>query len=482
MIKDKVKNLIKNDVEIKVSENFSDFSLALSTENKITYNCEAIIEILDCIKETDSFSFTIIVNNGEPKSLSKKGKDNIDNFIKIVEQEFRFYEDKEPIELKLNIYKSENNQEIHIYSYSDFIYFFQNLDLVDLLEILNTRIISNGGIQLFTATRSEKPFKTLKFSFNSEIENGKSHILTDLYENSHFGNSNKYPVNPYFFNPINDENKDFVASFESLCTLFSMIYIFDISEINDVEKSLFYKINGFKAIQGRISITHQLKEPKELYFKLFEWCYSSEGNITDKLGIARNIISIYYKDNILKIEKGILASTKSSYKTYLKENISKYIEIRGKIQDELIWISQKSGEIIDKYLSNYQKSIFTFLSFFISVFVLKIITNKNGVTSIFGKDITILSMAFLVLSIAFLIFSSYNLKIEKRRLSKKYKDIKSRYKDLLIEKDIQNILQNDSEFEYEITYIRKRYKLYLWLWIITITILLVAILIVSSYI
>jgi hypothetical protein len=257
-----------------------------------------------------------------------------------------------------------------------------------------------------------------------------------------------------------------------------MIYIFDISSITNGK--FYYKINGFKAIKGEIEINQQFAKGKELFFEVFEWCYSSEGNLADKLGITRNIISIHFEDNLLNLEKDVFTSLKSAFKTYLKENVSKYIEIRRKIQDELNWISQKSGDIVDRYISSYQKSIFTFLSFFISVFVLKILSKGSG-SGIFNKDATLLSLAFLGLSIVFLIYSSWNLSVEKNRLKRKYQNLTERFKYLLVQKDIDNILKDDSEFKYELSYIKKRFNIYLYLWIVTIVILLAVIIIVSDY-
>jgi hypothetical protein len=175
-----------------------------------------------------------------------------------------------------------------------------------------------------------------------------------------------------------------------------------------------------------------------------------------------------------------LISIKSAYKTYLKENVGRYLEIRNKIFDELSWVSQKSSEIVEKYLTNYQRSIFTFLSFFVSVFILRVLKTTEF-TNIFSKDATILSFAFLFISIVYLYFSRWNLNKEKDRLKRKYKNIKNRYKDLLIDKDIEKILDNDSEFNYEISFIEKRLKGYTILWIITLIILLFSVLTISDY-
>jgi uncharacterized membrane protein YbhN (UPF0104 family) len=154
--------------------------------------------------------------------------------------------------------------------------------------------------------------------------------------------------------------------------------------------------------------------------------------------------------------------------------------LRNKIHDELSWISQKSSEVVDKYLSNFQKSILSFISFFASVFILRVLNSKEF-SNVFTRETTILSFAFLLISLLFLIFSFWNLSQEKVRLERKYSNLKMRFTDLLIEKDIEQILNSDEEFKYEMSFINKRKTSYTILWIVTILIMLSAVLFLSDY-
>ena len=305
--------------------------------------------------------------------------------------------------------------------------------------------------------------------------------IKKIKENCHFGNIEEFPFLPDFFHINNPEisHNSITDKLTVLGSLFSIISLFDITSIN--ENKLFYKLNGYKTFEGNIEINNSFLECSTTYYEIYDWVYSSDGNTTDKIGLVRNILSIYLEDDITKLDKNILVSIKSAYKTYLKENVGKYLEIRNKIFDELSWVSQKSSEIVEKYLSNYQKSIFTFLSFFVSVFIIRVLKTGDFV-NVFSKDATILSFAFLVISAIYLCFSKWTLNKEKYRLKRKYLNIKNRYKDLLIDKDIEKILDNDKEFDYEISFINKRHKAYTKLWVITLVILLISILTISDYI
>lgn len=71
---------------------------------------------------------------------------------------------------------------------------------------------------------------------------------------------------------------------------------------------------------------------------------------------------------------------------------------------------------------------------------------------------------------------------EKKRLTRKYENVKTRYYDLLNVNDINRILDNDEEFNYEMNFITIRQKIYTLLWVVTILLLICAILTVSNYI
>ncbi|WP_211047310.1 hypothetical protein, partial [Pectobacterium versatile] len=59
-------------------------------------------------------------------------------------------------------------------------------------------------------------------------------------------------------------------------------------------------------------------------FDIYEWIYN-QGNFVDKIGLARNIISIHTQDNsILNIPKSVLKSIESSFDIYLKDNVKQY--------------------------------------------------------------------------------------------------------------------------------------------------------------
>jgi len=472
-----IEKLFPFEKEVTIEEKINFFSLKVVCKKTPEFTEVNLREVISIIKPNDKFSILTQVEQNDIVSITNH--DEIDEFITNYNDSIEFFEENETFSLKLKIDKTAADSKRTIYSYKHFVIFWRQIDPINLLNVLNDILSNYGTVEFETIEPGVEPVTSSRITLNSSLPAIPKRDKIDKFrENCHFGNSGTYALTPEVFHLFNTNNKELTLKFNILCSLFSMVFLFDISSIHDQEFT--YKINGYKAINGKVRINEHLASCKSVYYEIYSWVYSTEGNIADKLGLVRNLISIHYDQEITNLDAGILVSIKSAYKTYLKENISKYLDIRSKILQDLDWVSQKSSEIVEKYLSNYQKSIITFLSFFISVFLLRVLSSGEF-TNVFTKDATILSFGFLAISVFYLAFSSWTLKSEKQRLKRKYENIKGRFKDLLVEEDIKNILNEDEEFEYELSFIKGRYRRYLWLWIITILILFVAILTVSSH-
>lgn len=473
-------NVFPKKEKILIEEKINSFRLDYYVDGKLNIDKSRIDEYLKNLPTEDEFEISIQIEENDPTIITNRNKTN--EFVSKLTSSFQYYETKEKIKFKLTVNKRNTKNIRNIYNYDSFIKFWKSINIIDLLAVLKPLLDTNKHILFKYLENDKKVVNTSNLFFDYKMHNhNKQRSLNKIRENSHFGNFEEFPFIPDFFHIVNQEISEspLVDKLKILNSLFSIISIFDITSIKD--NKLKYKLSGYKSFEGDILIDNSFIECSSIYYEIYDWIYSSDGNSTDKIGLVRNILSIYIEEDITKLDKNILISIKSAYKTYLKENVGRYLEIRNKIFDELSWVSQKSSEIVEKYLSNYQKSIFTFLSFFLSVFIIRVLKTGNF-SNVFSKDATVLSFAFLIISTVYLFFSKWTLNIEKSRLKRKYKNIKKRYNDLLIEKDIEKILDNDSEFDYEISFIDKRHKAYTVLWVITLLILLISILTISDFI
>lgn len=456
-----------------VNDKFSSFYFICNVSNFKDFDPISIADIINFIADTDTFRIELKIDNNDALILTNR---NSQQFSEKVAQEKTIYEE-EPVSFRLEIKK--NGDSIHIYDYEKFQSFWQESSVVNILDLLAQNQNNDGNVEFKFLEPGIKDFNSKNIYFTSS---GISHERTnniEIYETCHFGNITDYNYTAHYFQLIKRPEKHNAISekLDKISTTFCIISIFDITSIKD--SKLHYKINGYKSFEGSIDIDNVDLNLNNIYFKIFEWIYSEKSGIADKIGLTRNILTLSLEQNSLVLADSVYLSIQSAFKAYLQANISKYIEIRNKIIDELGWVSQKSGEIVANFLSNYQKSIYTFLSFFISVFLLRFLKDQDNGS--FSKEETIFSLAFLALSIIYLLFSKWNLTTEKKRLKRKYQNLKNRYVDLLESEDIDKILKKDEEFIYELAYIDEREKNYTNLWIATITILIIAIISISNY-
>jgi len=464
---------------LKVEDKFSSFEIKYDIVNFEKFDLEQLKKFITLIPTIEHWSLNIKLGNSDSIILNNTNFKKFEEFEESIILERKTFE-QENVNINFLINK-KTKKHIYVYNFKSFNSFWVNTPITKLLNLFKQYQNSFSKLNFILLEQEIDEFYSEGISFlHGKTDNQANYERIDISDNCHFGNIEKYSFDPYFFKLISRpvDTNEIIIIFDKLSLLFSIISIFDITSITD--DSLTYKLNGYKSYEGNLVFSKIDLKLNTLYFKIFDWIYSEKSNTSDKIGLVRNIISLSIQENSIEISDSVYLSIQSGYKAYLQENISKYIEIRNKIIDELSWISNKSGEIVAGHLSNYQKSIFTFLSFFISVFILRFLKGPNDEVA-FNKEVTLFSLSFLLLSILFLYFSHWNLGIEKKRLKRKYGNIKNRYTDLLDKNDINRILREDSEFEYELKYIKERKKVYSILWIITLIVLISTILSVSDY-
>jgi hypothetical protein len=161
--------------------------------------------------------------------------------------------------------------------------------------------------------------------------------------------------------------------------------------------------------------------------------------------------------------------------------LTKYLDSRTKIYEQVEQVTSKINTSLDVFLGNFQKSVFVFISFYLTVFVVKIF-NKSDVSTAISKEATFFGIGLLCLSVIFMLFSLFILNSDIKRIKEKYRLVKSRFEDILNKEDVNKILNDDTEFNTDIVFFKKRRFRFLVLWGITIIVLLCLLFFTSDYI
>lgn len=477
----KIIELFASDAEnVTFTENLEIVELSFTCQNLslIESSIDSIRNLLEIVNQRDYYEITVKIDSNDP--LMFRANDDYLSFYKDCDSQYQLKDDI--IRITISIYKKIQDNTISLYFtnqfskytsnqiFSSFLYsinkyFSQNKCLIieSQIEEINiqtrTIIITNNKINEIELIkhRSERIEKTQNIS-SCELMSEYNFIPDDfclIVEDA------RYPK-------LND-------LFNRMKQLYSIIFLFDFIKINT---NFQYKLNGYKTINKSINVSDIDFKTNNIYYQIYEWSYN-DGNIFDKIGLARNIISLNLNPENLKLTETTFDSIKSSFKIYQKENIKQYIEIRNKISDQLITLQNNADKIVDNYINDYKKSLLTIVSFFISVIVIRVVS-KGDFTGGFTFEVTMLSLGFLTIFLLLMIYSRWEIKKQVERYKEFYENLKIRHGDLLHESDIKRILNNDTDFNKNISFIKKRETFYTILWILSFALLLFIVLLLFS--
>ncbi|GGB22865.1 hypothetical protein [Mucilaginibacter rubeus] len=245
-----------------------------------------------------------------------------------------------------------------------------------------------------------------------------------------------------------------------------IVAIFDNSSIKESE--LTFRLNGYKSIDGTVNLeAFPFENYVEEYRKIYNWIHES-GNLTDKLGLARNIVSLHLNSqHDLSFSGNMFSSILSAYKVYEKQNIKQYIEIRNKMSDQLLDYNKRANAIVEGFASTFQKSALSVLTLFSSMVAVKILST-SAISPKFTMYSTWFAILILVISFVYMMISRNDTIGQKKRYKKSYKNFKLRYSDLLNADDIDRILIGDKEFKADKAFINKKISIYTILWVVVL--------------
>ncbi len=462
--------------QIVASENDKEFTCELEASEFLLKDIANIETAYNFLQSNDQLTFIINFGDAEPVSLYSTSLDFV-RFITKLEVEHK-YQDEEPIKATLTITKSKIASNISIYDLDIFTATLEKLSVAEAFVIFN-RVLINASFVNFNVLSLDKPFNTPNIFFTQVGTTIRTQTFTErrkrldsILSASNYTNIEEHNLTPDDFQ-IEIENTKYhklCLLFKHYAVVFSVIYLFDITSLKANE--LDFKINGYKSIKGKVGVKALLANGTKEYFNIYNWVYCG-GNLNDKIGLARNIISLHFEKNGEIALKGHpLQSIQSSYKVYEKQNINQYIEIRNKISDQLLDFNNRANKVIETFASGFQKSSLALISFYFSAFAIKVLGDGNFV-NVFTFDTTVLALVFLLGSFLYYLVAKWEVNEQRKRFVNSYTNLKERYTDLLEKEDIQRILNEDKEFYADIAFIDGKLQNYSNLWKGFLAILLV---------
>lgn len=475
---------------------FSNTEIISSAETLVDFNLEVIgtkphsnieNDIIVYLKGCDLIDgFRVTISTDELQfSLESNDQEN-ENFFSSWKKMLENNDGTEAITIELQIQKKiHSNDTILIYNSSNLVEHFTSLSNIELIDAFSGLFKRLPFSQVyFLCLDDEHIFSTHTISVIKKIEDrNNSTSLEQKFDRkkkwerinsiSHFKGVSECSALPEDFEIIEPGtlSENLHVKFKECSLILSMAIVFDLASIE--EDRLHLKLNGYKTFNLTRSTKQLDLSELETYLPVYKWIVAG-GGLHDKIGLARNLISLNLVEaEDHKISPNVYSSILSGYKLYEKQNIKQYIDLRNKMADQLISFHEKASKIVDSFAGNFQKSALAVSSLYATLIVAKVISAGNPI-DVFTLGTTILSFSFLLISLIYFIISRKDVFADKKRFEKSYLNMKSRNEDLLEKPDINRILNNDVEHQADLRFISEKLKRYTIMWITLLSIFALA--------
>lgn len=472
----KITGILSSTIQnLEVEENFEFVSISFESLDLSLPNTRATInEAFEFVNQRDIYTISIIIDDCDPIVLNTNSE--YDNFKAESDSAFGIKEESSFVRFQIQINKSFSHNTTSIYFIEELTHYIENLSFLGIFHKLNE--FFQNEIICFESQIEDIHIKTSSIAFikgkkhlnhsvidrKARIEKTRNLSFCELFS--------RYLFIPEDFHILESDKKyaKIETIFHRLEQALSIIFLFDIVEIKD--NQFIYKLNGHKSIIQRVNIYDINLSSHKTYYKIYEWAYV-DGNVIDKVGLARNVLSLYVNTSDLHIESSVIDSIQSNHKMYLRGNLKQYIDIRNKISEQLFEFKNKADKVVDGFVDSFKKTLISVVSFYASVILIRVLSKSSDFTNIFTGEIFLLSTFFVIVAFLILLASRWELKEQIKRYQESYLNLKTRHLDLLDQNDIDLILNNDKDFNDNILYINNKKEVYNRCWIGTIILLFV---------
>ncbi len=468
-----------------IVEDFSEVKIIIRQIVQQLPNKTAYDNIIAEINDWDSIHISIKQDGDILSNFTNRKSDTFDNFISELDLKV-----ESEIELIFTIEKNKKDDIISIYFLINFIEYLESLSFIVFIGIFESQINKNRII-LYNSEFEESHFLTQSIIFSNKVENIDDEAISQNYraERKNMATSLCHWELDFNFLLPEDlypliENKieqRLIEIFKKASLLYTSMFFFDY--LNLKNDFLTYKLNGYRTFNEKINVSsfNQIaisQSSYKLMYEIYQWSYKG-GNTSDKVSIARNIISLNFNPKSLELIETVFNAIRSNYKIYERQNVKQYIEVRNKLSEILVDLQGKIDKIVSDFINDYKKNIITLISFFISIIVIKVVSKGDFIGG-FTNEVLVLSYSFLIISVGLLLYSRWEFGKRVSMFNKHYDQLRNRYKDLLTEKELSDIFNdcNPSEVNSK-SFVEQQKRNYTILWAFSILILGIALTIIG---
>jgi len=462
-------NPIENQQNISINEDFESFSYTaefLGSNLEQIYNNEYINSIFDTCSDRDEVKIYIDYE-GDSRVIFR----DINTIQENLSEEF---ESDNTYLIRIEISKKIIENRLSIYSSNTFVTWLKSFQkLENCFNRFSKLMMIQGQIQFELLDDKHISLATSKFTFFKQAECPVSWNKNKLLEQRKdycFVSGKQIPdIIPedfYLLERSDDEKLNIL--FDKLCLFSTLTFITDITEIKD--NSIYYKLYGYKTIKNDFTFEDLDIDNLQALFKIYQWIYHDDNHssISDKLGIARNLLTLHLENNNLNSIKGdVYAAIKSNFDIYLKENVQRYLEVKNQVSAFIHDMSIKAESHAESFVETMKNTLLVFISYFLSIIIVTAI-DKGKFVNVFTFEVTVITMVILTIAWFYRKNTINDINAKTKRFNEKYINFKERYSDIIEPDNFDSLFNEDKDHNSDVEYIKNTVKKYdpLWKWTI----------------
>lgn len=444
-------DLLEQSKRLFTGESFSYFEAAdnvhieISTSVHMLPSTTDMLNIIDNISARDTMSITIkSVVSFRYNTGSEDWESSYTDFIEQCDPE-------DQADIKIHVKKEFANNTLSIYSFDMFWEYYGTGEGKDKIIPFFSDCLKKHPYLRFDVF--DKPVKLVTDSIafcspddNWTAQSGRNDALTKCENVSQFFNRTSISLVPMDFTITSSCGNADIAKqiFGKLETLFSLLYLADISYIMDGKVHI-----QFSAEHMRINYPLDSLPANQSICNIFKWAFSDQNSI-DKFVIARNVIGAKCKsfNEVLSADDSMLNAIKSNYTIFQKKTTQQYIDMKKDISDFIVGASQQMQEVTSSLTDGLKNNFIAVMMFFITTILTDSLDWETLLQSGEISDDLRSIVIFILIASAIYLLVSVAMAFYKWSFYKgNYIRLKENYAGLLSNEDINQAFDGDNNYK-----------------------------------
>ena len=428
---------------ISISERLSTVEASFTVNSSNLPAAEEFKNLSIFIPEQDHWIVKIKSYGEDVLEISKYNTVNDDEFSGFT----KGLSSDDEIYVSVQIDKKDTSERFSIYDFNSFSQDLLKRSMIEIMGWFSDRLKGKEYL-IFEVFDTDVSFstRTLAFESNTSVADftpklSRTHTLKECRDIACFYNMDRFEIVPddFVIEGIVKNDGGLKELFSKIATVLSLVYVASSASICEANVNL--QFVGQRTITPPpININSISKNDR--WISIYSWIFT-DGNHIDKMLIAHNIICLYCKyDMIINIDDTTLEAIKTNYNLYLKNNVSRYLDLKKDIghfiQNSVSQVGDYAVSILGKFKSNLI-AIFVFL---FTVVLTKIGTTQKW-TDIFTPHTLYLMEIFALGSIIYMVICVLETNYKLKKIGFSYEEIKNNYKDVFSDLEIKEMFQDD---------------------------------------